>query len=327
MRHLVELLAQRGELVVADRRHLGGEVAACEPAGGGEEPGDLLLQRARHEHGADDRDQEEAQQDGAGREPLVRRRVGDRRRDREREDADALPFEGLDVGEVLHEVCGVADVQRRALAGRQPVGIQARQRRGQDPVAVEHDDAQAGEGLDAPDVRRCVDERDAEAAELVTGLRDQALDVGRDRGLVAHAHERPAVLGEHDALEAVAVDQLLGAPAGTVDIAGLQGSGEDGVAAHRPDLACRELLLLAKEGPREHVLLGDPGLGLTGLAVVDEPEQQERHRQHRDDDDDDEEQRQAVAKTHCCGAYRRARGFPAPLDASGRGYTVGCSGL
>ena len=48
--HLVELLAELGELVAAVGRHLGGEVAAAEPARRAPGSADLALQRARHEH-------------------------------------------------------------------------------------------------------------------------------------------------------------------------------------------------------------------------------------------------------------------------------------
>ena len=77
----------------------------------------------------------------------------------------------------------------------------------------------------------------------------------------------------------------------------------------------RELALLAEEPRRRAVLLGDRGIGLPALALVDEPEQQKRNGEHRNDHDEDEEQRQAIAKAHVWSAYRRPGAIPAPLDA------------
>ncbi len=66
-RHLVELLAERGELVAAGDRHRRREVAAAQPPRGLQEATDLLLQRARHEHRESERDEQEAAQDGRPR--------------------------------------------------------------------------------------------------------------------------------------------------------------------------------------------------------------------------------------------------------------------
>ena len=102
-RHRVELLAQRGELVVALGRDLDREVAAAQPPRGLQEPVDLALQRARHrQRERERREDEEAEQravaDAGGRRrpwapPPCGRRAGDltrRRRSRRREAGDAV---------------------------------------------------------------------------------------------------------------------------------------------------------------------------------------------------------------------------------------------
>ncbi len=69
-RHLVELLAERRELVTADGRDLGREVTGGELSRGSQEAVDLTLQGARDEHRADDREQQEAGEDRAGERPV-----------------------------------------------------------------------------------------------------------------------------------------------------------------------------------------------------------------------------------------------------------------
>ena len=138
-RHLVELLAERGELVAAGGRHLRGEVAGGELAGGGEKARDLALQRARDEHRAGDRQQEEAEQDDAGERavaPSVVLRVGRHRA--EREDADLLAAERVGV----REAAARGTRCRRASASSLPASASARdvarrQRAAQHLVAVE----------------------------------------------------------------------------------------------------------------------------------------------------------------------------------------------
>ena len=72
-RHLVELLAEAGELVFADRRDLGREVAAGELLRGVEEALQLLLQRARDEGRAGEREEQEADEDRRDRDAAAAR--------------------------------------------------------------------------------------------------------------------------------------------------------------------------------------------------------------------------------------------------------------
>ena len=84
--HLVELLPERGELVVALRRHLHREVARAEPLGGHEQPLDLRLQAARdrdreHERERQERDERGQCGEGGARRGGRRVEVGHQQRD------------------------------------------------------------------------------------------------------------------------------------------------------------------------------------------------------------------------------------------------------
>ncbi len=69
--HGVELVAQRGELVVALRRDLRVQLAAAEAAGGLQQPRDLGLQGARHGGREQEREQDEGEQEEDDRAAVV----------------------------------------------------------------------------------------------------------------------------------------------------------------------------------------------------------------------------------------------------------------
>jgi hypothetical protein len=97
-RHLVELLAQRRELVMAGGRDLRGEVAAPEPARRLQKAIDLALQRARDDHGEREGQDEEAEQDAAGEQATAPHIAGllDRRVEHRDQDAAAPEARSLE---------------------------------------------------------------------------------------------------------------------------------------------------------------------------------------------------------------------------------------
>src|SRR5205085_10425152 len=74
--HLVELLPERGELVVAVGGDGRGEVALGEPASSAKELVDLTLQGAHDEHRQHEGEHEEAEQDHADQHPALSNRGG-----------------------------------------------------------------------------------------------------------------------------------------------------------------------------------------------------------------------------------------------------------
>ena len=95
-RHLVELDAERRELVVALGRHGRGEVAAADAAGRLQEAAHLALQRARDEQAERDRDEQERGEEQAADEPAPARAGGEGRLRREQVDLHARAQEPVD---------------------------------------------------------------------------------------------------------------------------------------------------------------------------------------------------------------------------------------
>ena len=115
-RHRVELDAERGELVLALDRDLGGEVAAAQPLGGLQERGDPALQRPRHDRRERERQDEEPGQQRAGEQARVADRLVGLGLPGEERDARAGVAEPLVVVERRHAVLLAGDVD---LADRQ----------------------------------------------------------------------------------------------------------------------------------------------------------------------------------------------------------------
>ena len=92
-RHLVELLAQRRELVVALGRDLDGEVARAQAPGGLQEGVDLALQRARDQQREGEGEDEEAGQDAGRQQAAVAHGRGLHRLGREHGDPIGLAEE------------------------------------------------------------------------------------------------------------------------------------------------------------------------------------------------------------------------------------------
>ena len=309
-RHLVELLAERGELVMAGRRHLGREVARTQAARGLEERLDLALQRARHEQGEGEGEDEEADED-AGGEQATLPHVGGLLHLR-REDGDlglgpqkvGFPEGGCVVGPVAHldlaAVCGEV--------GR----IDARDRRGEHRPAhlLDH---RLPLGHPPDEVRVVGRELLRDLKLSVRALAAEKVALGReDRGRDADIDERPAAARDGDPLDALLCKQFSRARLQRGVVATAQRLGELRVRRDRLRSAIGLGVRLVVEVRGRGEVGGQPRLGLPTLVVSDQPEEDERDRHHRDDDDEDEEQRQPVAEAHA----PRRRTIAAP--AAGR---------
>ena len=294
-RHAVELDAERGELVVALRRHARGEVAAAQTLGGVEQLLDAPLQRLRRDDGEGQREDEEADQDRDREQPRPRR--ARRAQDRRAQDADAR-LGRLEVGRGLRarEPVAAADLHL-------PVARQVRRRGGAERrrghAAVAQDDG-LGAGQ-APDSRgEGVGGRrpDLEPADVPPGGVEQLARRGKDRRRVAHVADRRAVARQQDARGAIGAAQRVEARAqgGAVAVADRRGhlavlrdAGGDAVALGDG--------LLHQAGHRP-LLRGELRAGLAGLARPDEGEDDEAHGHHRHEDDQEEEEREPTAEAH-----------------------------
>jgi hypothetical protein len=297
-RHLVELVAELGELVAPDGGHLGGEVAAAQAARGVQEAAHLAAQRARHDQGERQREQEEAGQQGAGDEAAAADLVGQRGPRREDGDLHALAEEAAAL-ERVRPVLGVADLHL-ARPGRDVGAPGAAQRAREDVAADAHEhDVEARELLDASRVRGRGDDRDLEAAEAAAVLVEQPDGPGERRGRVADVDDRAVgAPGDHDPLRVLLAQEVLGAGLQRLDVVAADRRGERDVGG---DLAAGPLALLDDVvGDADDRVAGraHARVVLALLRVGDEREQHAADRDHRHHHDDHEEQPQPVAEAH-----------------------------
>ena len=314
-RHLVELLAQRGELVVAVGGDLDAEVAGAEAAGGDQEGLDLALQRARHEQREGDREDEEADED-AGREPATAgHRVGLHGLGGEHRDARAGAVEALRADEGGGVVVVVADGEL-ALAARHGRRIDALDGRCEHAAAGLHDDDLAlGDARGCARVVRRRLDRDLERPEGLVGGVLEKRGCREDRGLVADIDEGAAVVDDCDARRVLASEQRIRAILQRVAVALAQGLGEQLIAPDDPGRAARRIATLLVEVDRRVVVRVQSRRRLRVLIAVDQDEEHDRDRHHRDDHDEHEEERQPVAEAHGLG---RRLAAPAASGAAAR---------
>src|SRR3954452_7757815 len=216
-RHLVELLAELGELVLAGRGDVGGEVAAAQAPRGLQEGADLRLQRARHRERGGQRQREEAREDERG---LQARAAGVARALRLGRDDHDLERGAAPVRRAPRDgALGLArhlDVLRLAPARR--VGrLPAERARQHDAVADEHDVGTRGAaraGGEAPGRRR----RGLEHPEALPRRPGQVAAAGRDRVVVADVEDDVLAARQRDAFDATPGEHLARATARAIDV-------------------------------------------------------------------------------------------------------------
>ncbi len=316
--HLVELLAQRGELVVAHRGHAGREVAAAQAASGVQQLHDLTAQRAGHREGEGHREHEEAGQDPAGDDAALHdpaRRLGLRREDRHAYSRADHP------GSAERRVAEVAAADRQlpALAQR-PRGRLLERRRDPRVADPHHHPVGARRAADRCGVGRRVLDGDLQLAEAARppGV-DELARRGGDRRLRADVEDRRAVADEHDAPRPLGPQERLRAQPRGGQVVVLERRGELLVGRDALQRRTRARARVAVHVDRHHLLGGQTRVGLAVLVVGDQAEQDDRHRDHGDDHDQDEEEGEAVAEAHPSGLHRpihRAQcGLQPPLRA------------
>ncbi len=296
--HRVELLAERRELVLARRAHVGGEVAATQAPRRVEEAPDLPPEGAGDEQGEGEGEHEEAEEDPEGEEAgvadVLRRPVAGQDRDRRRGPREGGRLEGR--GAVAVAPQGhVAALPRPGKRCRRGVRARARQRLAVAP----QDDLQARDPPDRLDVPARPLGADPEGAEGPARGVHEVEAHGEDRRARAHVDERCAALGaDDDALEAQGHEQRLGPGPRHGRAPALQRRGQAGVPAdgHRAAPRPREGVVVELRGGL--LAPGDPRVGLALLRVGDEPGEHEGQGDHRHDHDEDEEQREAGAEAH-----------------------------
>ena len=293
--HAVELAAELRELVVALHRDRGAEVAARDPPGGGEQVGDLGLERARDREGEQTRDEQEGEQQAADQQPVVQDRGGHALGVVEHREAQPPAGE---VGRAEGRGAVVDSVERELAAGGERPLACGRNGGGQRAAVALDGHVEAA---DAGDERRqlasAVD-RDLKPAQACAGESDQVVDGGRDGVGVADVDRGPVAAEDDDALGAGAREQLPSAGTHRGGVAGAQGDRERAIRSHRSGDGGGVARRLGVEPRRDRPALGHARVGLAGLAVGDEVEEHAADRKQRHDDDKHEEEAQTGPEAH-----------------------------
>jgi hypothetical protein len=301
-RHRVELAAELGELIVALRGHLDGEVAHPKGTRGLEQALDLGVQRPRHGQRKRECEDEEADQ----------RRADQQRRRLEARADRALVGEhphglGLRVEagrlEAGHTVLAALELNRPAQ--RHAFGLGPLDGRAERDVADADDRVQQRHAGHQLGVLLRQHGRDREVADRLLPRVDQAAARGSDRGLVTDLEAALTVEPQHHALGLHLGGQLGEALLDRRPVLVADCPGEGLVAADRARRLLPAVLELAEQTLGSPLRLGQPRVALAVRGVRDEPEEHERDRDHRHDHDDDEEESEAIAKAHA--AFRAAR--------------------
>ena len=305
-RHLVELLAERGEVVMPGRRDPRGVVARADAPRGVEEAGELGVQRARQEPRQRQRDEHEPDQQRRDQGAALPLLPGD---DRRRLQHGHAREPRIEAGLVERRR---AEAARRRLDGpaadRQRAERDAAQRRPQDAVGGCDNRVQAGHAGDAAREVGGGRDGDREGPLRAVAAVDECAEGGEHGGPAAGVGDGLARAHDGQARGA-------GAPAQGPQ-PGLQGRVVTG-PQRRADRevvddplgdGARARARLAGELQRDGLVARQPRVRLARLVVVDEPEEDERHRDERHDDDQQEEDAQLAAEAH----------DPCPPDTLGR---------
>ena len=294
--HVVELVAERRELVRPLHGHRPAEVPAREAPGRVEELVHLALERPHDDDRGEQRENQERAEDRADQRAAVGDRAGDVGAVLEHAEPDRRAERVPQVTEAAAEAAAAdPDVSRVDRSRRPGLG----DRRADDLAAHGHPRLESRHAVHLVGQRARSRDRHGYVAEPAAA-RVGSADRRCHRRRRTRARERPARKADHT--DRADRRHLRGEgpdpPRQCGGVVPCERGTEERIAGDAGELSLRfrSVGVVDRESGAE--ALCDSGIRLAGLAVRGDAEHDQRHRDHRDDHDDHEEQQQPAAKAH-----------------------------